>query len=457
MNAQVDQWILEHREDIIKDLQGCIAVRSLKSEAKEGAPFGDKIKECLDYTLGVAENLGFETADHQGYFGCINYGHGDETLGILLHLDIVPEGTGWDVDPYNAPVVDGKIYGRGTLDDKGPAIAALYALKAVDECGVQLKRKVRIILGCDEESGMECMKYFKENQPLPDLSISPDGEYPLTNSEKSIAHATFEKKFASGITFHAGEVANVVPGEAVATVPMPMEVVQPIAQKFALTSPCGIVVTAQGASSQIKILGTLCHASMPEDGLNAIQGMLAFLKLLPLAAEDSAAVKSMEDSFKMEYYGQSIGLDKADESGRLTLNMGVIRWDGEGFTLTFDLRCPTSLPEEEIKEALCNAMKKAGAELKSFMYKPGYCLPDDSEIVTKLLKVFKLRTGKDMPPKRIGGGTYARTLPNAVSFGPEGYMCESSAHMANEFISIEQLMFNTKILADAVIALAGAE
>lgn len=457
MNAQVDQWILEHREDIVNDLRGCIAVKSLKSEAKDGAPFGDKIKECLDYTLGVARNLGFEAADHQGYFGCIDYGQGDETLGILAHLDIVPEGTGWDMDPYNAPVVDGKIYGRGTLDDKGPAIASLYALKAVDECGVHLKRKVRIILGCDEESGMECMKYYKESQPLPDLSISPDGEYPLTNSEKSIAHAVFEKKFVSGITLEAGEVANVVPGEAVAIVTIPMETVQPIAQRFAQTSPCGIVITSKGESSQIKILGTLCHASMPEDGLNAIQGMLAFLKLLPLDPRDSEVIHAMEESFKMEYYGQSIGLDKADDSGRLTLNLGVIRWDENGFALTFDLRCPTSLPEGEIKEALCRAMEKTGAELKSFMYKAGYFLPDDSEIVTKLLKVFKLRTGEELPPKKIGGGTYARTLPNAVSFGPEGYMCESSAHMANEFIGVEQLMFNTKILADAIISLAGAE
>ncbi len=453
MNAHVDQWLADHQEDIVKDLQGCIAVRSLKSEEKDGAPFGDKVQECLDYTLGIARNLGFDARDHQGYFGCIDYGTGAETLGILAHLDIVPEGTGWDYDPYGGQVVDGKLYGRGTLDDKGPAIAALYALKAIDECNIPLKRKVRIILGCDEESGMECMKRYKEEEPLPDLSISPDGEYPLTNSEKSIVHAVFEKKFSSTITLHAGEVANVVPGEAVATVPMSIEEIKPIAEKFSKTSPCGIVMTAKGGATQIKVLGSISHASMPEDGLNAIQGMLSFLKLLPLEKEDAETITSLEENFKMEYYGQSIGLDKSDESGRLTLNIGIVNWDEQGFVFTFDLRCPTSLPSDEIKGALSKAM--AGAELKSFMYKPGYFLPDESEIVTKLLNVFKTRTGEDMPPKRIGGGTYARTLPNAVSFGPEGYMCESSAHMANEFIGVEQLMFNTKILADAIIALAG--
>lgn len=455
MNTKVDRWLSEHLEDMTKDLQGCVAIKSLKSEPAEGAPFGKKIKECLDYSLKLGKDMGFECSDHKGYFGCIDYGDGEETLGILAHLDVVPEGTGWDYEPYGGQVVDGKLYGRATLDDKGPAIAALYALKAVRECQIPLRRKVRIILGCDEESGMECMKYYKETQPLPDLSFSPDGEFPLTNSEKSIVNAVFERKFNSSITIKAGEVANVVPGEAVATVPLSIEEVKSVAEKYAENNRCGVVLKSIEGGTQIKILGSSSHASMPEDGVNALQGIIYFLCLLPLAKDDMKSILSLKDRFRMEYYGQSIGLDKADDSGRLTLNMGVMRWNKNGFNLKFDLRCPTSLSPEGIKKALLDAMEPTGAMLVDFSFKPGYYLSEESEIVSELLRVFKERTGKALPPKKIGGGTYARTLPNAVSFGPEGYMCESSAHMPNEFITIEQLLFNAKIIADAIIALAG--
>lgn len=455
MNTKVDNWLSEHKEDLIKDLQGCIAIRSLKSEPAQDAPFGKEIKKCLDYSLGIAEKMGFESSNHEGYFGCIDYGDGEEMLGILGHLDVVPEGNGWDYEPYGGQIVDGKMYGRATLDDKGPTIAALYALKAIKECGVPLKRRVRIILGCDEESGMECMIRYKETQPLPDLSFSPDGEFPLTNSEKSIVNAIFERKFKSSITMSAGEVSNVVPGEAFATVPLDIEDVKLAAEEYSKNNKCGAVLKSIEGGTEIKISGCPSHASMPEDGLNALQGMFYFLQLLPLDKEDMKIILTLKDKFKMEYYGQSVGLDKADDSGRLTLNLGVMRWTKDGFSLKFDLRCPTSLSPEGIKKELSDAMEPTGATLIDFKFKAGYYLPDDSEIVSKLLRVFKDRTGEDLPPKKIGGGTYARTLPNAVSFGPEGYMCESSAHMANEYITIEQLMFNAKIIADAIIALAG--
>lgn len=454
MNERVDKWLEEHRDEMLRDLQGCLSIRSLKGQTAPGAPFGPKVKECLDYTLDLADRMGFATRDQEGYYGCIDEGEGSEMLGILVHLDIVPEGTGWSFDPYGGHLVDGKLYGRGTLDDKGPAVAAIYALKAIRECGIPFNRKVRVILGCDEESGMACMTRYKEVDALPDLSISPDGEYPLTNSEKSIVHAVFERKFQSSITVTAGEVANIVPGEAVAIVPIPIEEVKSVAERFGNNSDCALTLKALEKGTQIKTIGSIAHASMPEDGLNALQGMFQFLSLLPLDKDDMNIVLTLKEKFKMEYYGQSVGLDKADDSGRLTLNMGVMRWDENGFKVTFDLRCPTTLSPEGIKKALCDAMDHTGGALTSFTFKAGYCIPDDAEIVTKLLQVFKDRTGESLPPKRIGGGTYARTLPNAVSFGPEGYLCPSSAHVANEYITVEQLMFNAKILADAILALA---
>ena len=431
MSAFTDKWIEDHKEELIEDLRGALRFRTLEGEAAPGAPFGQPVKDCLEYTLGKAAALGLKTRDLDGYCGIIDAGEGDEMLGILAHLDVVPEGTGWDHDPYGAEIADGRIYGRGSLDDKGPAYASIYALKAVLASGVPFKRSVRIILGCNEETNMGCISHYKEVERIPDLSFSPDGEFPITNSEKSILHCTYKADFDSQIEMSVGEAANVVPGEASCT------------------------ITDGGLQVAIKQVGKIAHASLPWEGENALQKLFLELKDEYLEGMDRIAVDTLCDAFKMEYYGQSLGLDKADESGRLTLNVGVMRWNSKGFELTLDLRCPVSLPECYIQERLELALAPIGGKIVSWKYKPGYSIPDDSEIVTKLLKVYKDRTGQaDAKPKRIGGGTYSRELPNAVSFGPEGYMCEASCHVANEFIGIDQLVMNAKMIADAITALA---
>ena len=431
MSAFTDKWIEDHKEELIEDLRGALRFRTLEGEAAPGAPFGQPVKDCLDYTLGKAAALGLKTRDLDGYCGIIDAGEGDEMLGILAHLDVVPEGTGWDHDPYGAEIADGRIYGRGSLDDKGPAYASIYALKAVLASGIPFRRSVRIILGCNEETNMGCISHYKEVERIPDLSFSPDGEFPITNSEKSILHCTYKAEFDSQIEMSVGEAANVVPGEASCT------------------------ITDGGLQVAIKQVGKIAHASLPWEGENALQKLFLELKDEYLEGMDRIAVDTLCDAFKMEYYGQSLGLDKADESGRLTLNVGVMRWNSKGFELTLDLRCPVSLPECYIQERLELALAPIGGKIVSWKYKPGYSIPDDSEIVTKLLKVYKDRTGQaDAKPKRIGGGTYSRELPNAVSFGPEGYMCEASCHVANEFIGIDQLVMNAKMIADAITALA---
>ena len=431
MSIYTDNWIEEHKEEMIAALQKALRFRTLEAAAEEGAPFGRPVKECLEAVLGTAGDLGLETADLDGYCGIIDAGKGEEMLGILAHLDVVPEGTGWDHDPYGAEIVDRRIYGRGSLDDKGPAIASIYALSAVVASGLDFKRKVRIILGCNEETNMGCINHYKSVERIPDLSFSPDGEYPLTNSEKSILHCTYKAAFNSSINMSVGEAPNVVPGEASCT------------------------YESGWQKKELKVTGKIAHASMPWEGENALQKLFMALKDEDLYGKDRVVIDTLCDAFKTEYFGESLGLDKADESGRLTLNVGMMRWNHEGFELTLDLRCPVSLPECYIRERIELALAATGGKIVLWKYKPGYSIPDDAEIVQKLLKVFTDRTGiLDAKPKRIGGGTYSRELPNAVSFGPEDYMCEASCHVANEFIGVDQLVMNAKMIADAIIALA---
>ena len=431
MSIYTDNWLEDHKEELIETLREAVHFRTLEGPAEEGAPFGRTVKECLDFVLAKASGLGLEAKSLDGYCGIVDAGEGEEMLGILGHLDVGPEGTGWDHEPYGAEIVDGKIFGRGTIDDKGPAIASLFALKAVCSSGMKFRRRVRIIFGCNEETNMGCLKHYKEVERIPDMSFSPDGEYPVTNSEKTILHCTYKASFKSAISMSVGEAANVVPGYAEAR------------------------ITNNGITKLVSADGKIAHASLPNEGINALQRLFLELRKEDLSGKDRVVIDTLCDAFKTEYYGESLGLDKEDASGRLTLNVGVIRWNEDGFELTLDLRCPVTLPECYIRERIELALAATGGKIVRWDFRPGFSIPDDSEIVSKLLKVYKNRTGQtDAKPKKIGGGTYARELPNAVSFGPEGYMCEASCHVANEFISIDQLMMNAKMIADAIIALA---
>ena len=431
MSIYSDNWIDERKDHIVDALRRIVVYRTVEAPAQEGAPFGPEVKKCLEETLGIAEELGLKTEDLDGYCGVVDAGEGSEMLGILAHLDVVPEGTGWHYDPYGAEIVDGKIYGRGTLDDKGPAIASIFALAAVKASGACFKRRVRIILGCNEETNMGCIKHYLATETVPDMSFSPDGEYPLTNSEKTILHCTYKASFRSSLNMSVGEAANVVPGEA------------------------SCVLNTYSGSKEISAIGKIAHASLPWEGKNALQELLLRLRAEDLHGMDRVAVDTLCDAFKDEYYGQSVGLDKEDESGRLTLNLGKMRWNSEGFELTLDLRCPVSLPECYIRERIELALAATGGKIVYWNYKPGYSIPDDAEIVRKLLEVYRNSTGDmDARPKRIGGGTYSRELPNAVSFGPEGYMCTASCHVADEHMGIDQLIMNAKMIADAITALA---
>jgi succinyl-diaminopimelate desuccinylase len=456
MNPAVDTWIDEHQSEIITSLQKCVQAQSVETSPEAGAPFGPEVKKCLTETLDLAKSLGFSIKDMDGYIGYADYGAGKETLGVMCHLDVVPEGTGWSYPPYGAVIENGKMYGRGTLDDKGPVIAVLYALAAIKSCNIPLKRKVRVLLGCDEESGWGCMAHYKAHEKMPELAFSPDAEYPLVNSEKAIFQGSYKKEFASKLKIQAGTRPNVVPGFAVATVPLSIERVLPVTDAYAWGSVFFFEVTKKGDTvCEIAAKGLSAHASMPEQGKNALLALIDVLTKLPLEGEDAITVSALRELFKLETDGKSIGLNAADDSGPLTLNVGIMNWDETGIReLTLDIRAPITLPEAHILNKLDGGLASAGLIRDSFSYKSGHYVDPKSELVQKLLKVYEERAGEYLPPLKIGGGTYARAIENAVAFGCERPGVESPVHMPNEFISIEDLMFNTKMMADAILALA---
>lgn len=277
--------------------------------------------------------------------------------------------------------------------------------------------------------------------------------YPLVNSEKNIFHARYTAAFSSTLRLTAGTVVNAVPGKAVATAPFDKDMILEAAGQCPKDGFRYLTEAAEGGN-RIIVTGKATHASTPQQGKNALQAMLQLLNRLPLAGEDRKAVAGLVQAFGMECNGETVGLDLSDDSGRLTLNLGLMDWNERGYSLKLDIRAPITAGQDTLLEKLDAAFKEIGASRAEHSFSEGYYVPEDNELVRALLNVYAARTGGKAVPHRIGGGTYARHLPMAVAFGPERPNRENLVHMADESLCIEDLIEDTKMYADAIIALA---
>ena len=452
---KLDSIVLSLKDELLADMKRWIAVPSVLSEsAGPNAPFGKANREMLDLALETARKYGFEARDVDGYAGDVSMGSGEKTLGILCHLDVVPAGDSWTKDPWGAEIEDGKIYGRGTMDDKGPAFAALFGLAAVKASGVETKRRVRLILGCDEECGMGCLHHYNEVEKAPDMCFSPDASYPLVNSEKMIYNSAYRKEYASSVRVKAGTVSNAVPGKAEVFVPVSADEVKAAVAKLN-NADFTYNVSAADNGANVVITGIAAHASTPEQGKNAFLAAVQLMNELNLPEEDADTVAVLWDILKFDCHGESIGIDSTDDSGRLTTNVGVIEWDETGIKrLTMDIRAPITANGELITEKLRDAFGRANMIETHHGWSDGYYVSPESELVSKLIGVYNARFNADAKPMAIGGGTYARHLTNAVAFGTEREDEPACIHMADENIRIDHLIEDAKIMADAILALA---
>lgn len=455
------EFLTKNHSTMIASLQTLVGIPSYKQPAESDAPFGLPCAQALDAALNMAEKLGFETHNLDNYIGYVDYGEGESCFGILVHLDVVPEGNGWAAPPYQGEIIDNYMIGRGTSDDKGPAIAALYALAAVKESGLALNRRIRLIFGCDEESGWADIDHYSKFEQLPDIAISPDGEYPVVNSERGILHAAISGLYDIGnspdayvYNMEGGTVANVVPGEATATViGITAMIIENEATKIMQYSDV-IISCSEDAEDrvQIRVVGKSAHASTPEEGINAICAMLELLTRLPLDRnEQFKELIKLSNLFPLnDPNGKACDIDFQDEkSGELTCSFGLLSLGKNGYDGTIDIRYPLCTTPEELIKILqdhdLNTSIKGGQA-------PHYVSPD-SELVQTLLKVYEEQTGTPGYCLTIGGGTYARAIENAVTFGCQFPGTESLIHQPNESISLDELLQNAVIIAHAIVAL----
>lgn len=464
-----DNAIEAMRADIIKTTQELIRFKSIETKPEPGAPFGKPVRECLDRTLAICEELGFKTKNIDGYAGHAEYGAGEEIVGILVHLDVVPEGTGWSVDPYAGEVRDGKLYGRGSADDKGPAVASMYALKAVAAAGDKFNKRVRIIFGCDEETGRwDCMKNYFKHEEMPSCGFSPDADFPIINSEMGITVFDLSKKFkpveanaCSGLKIKyikGGSRPNMVPDYCECELELQKDFADRIEKTIAYMKEkfnADIRLELKETGCILKSYGVSAHGSTPEKGVNAIAHLIKLLCSLPLCVGEAAAfVNFMDTNIGMETDGRSFGLYMEDAvSGKLVFNLGVFELNDEGARATINIRYPVTKSREDVYVVLEKKAAEAALECKEIAGKGPLYVPADNALVQKLSAVYKRVTGEEATLISIGGGTYSRAIKNAVAFGPLFPGQPELAHEKDEYIGIEDLLKCTKIYAEAIYEL----
>lgn len=455
-----------YREEMIRSIQELVFIPSVKGKALPGKPFGEDIGRALEYALNLAAHLGFRVKNLDGYAGYAEFGEGKETLAILAHLDVVPPGDGWTYPPFSGQIHDGKIYGRGTIDDKGPAIAVLYAMKAVMDSKAALGKKVRLILGTDEESGWKDMEYYFKHEPMPELGLTPDANYPVIHAEKGILHISLIKEFtgenhvASGISrIEGGSRANMVPDSCKCVFNSSDYGEKVLTHMKSFREYSGYKIDAdfsQEGEVVLKSVGISAHASTPEKGENAISQMLACLATLGLGdSELENFVLTLNDKIGTDITGRNMGIDfKDDVSGKLTLNLGVIEVDRQAGKATIDIRYPVKYTKEQVIEGIKNALEGTGINVKIEHSQDPLYIPNDHFLVQTLMEVYNEETGQALKPLAIGGGTYARALKTGVAFGAVFPGKPELAHQKDEYIEIEDLMLNAKIYAKAIAQLA---
>lgn len=455
------KWIDEHKEEMIKDLGELIAINSVEGEPKPDAPFGEGPKEALHAFLEIGKRDGFRTDNLQNYAGDIEFGQGDETVGILAHVDVVPAGGNWDTNPFEM-VNDGEyLQGRGTQDDKGPAIAAYYAMRALKETDEKLIRKIRLILGTNEETHWGGINYYVKNKKMPDFGFTPDAEFPVIFGEKGIITGSLMLNF----DFKDTIVEDVKGGNAPNMVP----------------DFCELVIDSKNVTSELKSIATLpefstedkdgkfiitakgksAHGSTPQAGINAISKLMEKVAQV-LPSEDSFVkfAKFYNEKFGFHMHGEGLGIDYEDElSGKLNFNVGMISKKDNSIEIILNMRHPLEgVTKKEIIEKIneetkeyCGKFTMTGGEEPLF-------IDPESKLVKILMDAYQKETGDtESKPMTIGGGTYAKAMKNCVAYGAMFLDDEDRMHQKNERIRIDRLVQSAKIYAVALKNLASEE
>lgn len=434
------------KDEFLTSLETLISYPSVLNEGENGTPFGQAIQDVLEKTLEICRGLGFTTyLDPKGYYGYAEIGQGAELLAVLCHLDVVPSGdeADWQTPPFEATIKDGWIFGRGVQDDKGPSMAALYAVKALLDSGVKFKKRVRFIFGTDEETLWRCMGRYNELEETATLGFAPDSSFPLTYAEKGLLQVKLHGPGSDQLELEAGAAFNVVPGKASYQGELLESVV------------AGLQAAAfeyEQNDQQVTVLGLPKHAKDAAEGINAIVRLATVLQ--PLQAHPALAF--IAEAVGEDATGSRLFGDISDEpSGRLSFNIAGLTLNSEKSEIRIDIRIPVLADKDQLVAKLAEIAGRYQLDYEEFDYLAPLYVPKDSELVSTLMAIYQEKTGDTSSAMSSGGATFARTMPNCVAFGALFPGAEQTEHQANERASLDDLYRAMDIYAETIYRLAG--
>ena len=460
LKEQIHNWMTGREDEFVEALAPLIAVNSITGEAAPGMPFGPGPAEALRLALELSEKWGMTISEDDGYVGLADLNDKEDLLHILAHLDIVAAGDHWDTDPFTL-VRDGDlIYGRGTDDDKGPAVASLLAMRCIKELGIPLKGNVKLILGTDEESGSKDLAHYFASHPFAPYSITPDTCFPVTNIEKATYGPKFSRSWdpqpeADGqiLMIHGGLRLNIAPGNCTVKIRgLAKAAAENAMDAVAAETGVSFEAAEENGILTLEATGEQAHASHPEDGRNAITAMLDLLTRLPLA--DDAATKTVHDLHRLFPYGDNggaaLGIAMEDDiSGKLTLTFSLLELDSTGFWGQFDSRDPLCATPENTKTVAEAVFASLGWNCTG-EFNPAHAVDENSPFIRILLDTYEEFSGRKGYCEAIGGGTYVHHIPGGVAYGAGEHDFVSNLHNANERARISQLLLTAEIYAAAI-------
>ena len=464
----INKYIDNFKKDIIQKTQELIKIPSVISKNDSVYPFGKPINDALEYMLELGKSLGFRTKNIDGYCGYIEFGEGDELIGIIGHLDVVPEGDNWTYPPFSGTIFDNKIFGRGAIDDKGPVISALYAMKSVMETS-KVQKRVRLILGLNEENDWKCIDYYKKHEESPTIGFSPDADFPCIYAEKSILTSYLKMDYSNLLKedIVIKEVNSY--NNAINVVPKICSTILKIDSKkismsdfiknikHILKSHDFEIDLYKIDEEELKLTsyGIQIHAAHPELGKNAISRLVIVLaEIFNFYKINIELFEFFNTYINTQYNGENLNINFEDESGKLTLNIGNFRLENNILKIGLNIRIPVTI---DIIDVGNNFIKYTSPYLNvdfdTMFYKPALYISKENILVKTLCNIYNNETNSNLEPIAIGGATYARAFDNCISFGANFPGDEDMCHKTDEFIDIDKLILSCKIYAKAILAL----
>lgn len=435
-------------EEMLTNLGKLVAIDSQLAPAKEGMPFGEGPAKALEMGLQIAQELGFKTVNLDNYCGYAEMGEGEEIVGIAGHLDIVPVGGDWTYDPFVLTRKGDYVYGRGTTDDKGPVIEALYAMKLLRDSGVKLNKRVRLIMGCNEETGSKCMKHYNEVAEELSCGFTPDANFPCIHGEKGHMSMMAYSKNTKIISMNGGFVSNAVCDNCTTVIPAEARLKEKLEAAFSQTKLQEYKVTEENGTLTIYAKGVPAHASTPTLGINAA-GVTC--QCLEEAGFEDDFVKFYNSHIGTDCDGSGVGLKFADEYGDLTFCNGIVKTQDGVISCTIDIRVPVTLKADQVREMCQGRLEDENGRIEIGTIGNPLFFPRESPLVNALYKAYVDVTGDtENKPMVIGGGTYAKSLKNIIAFGPEKLGIDYHIHGADEFILVSGMEEAVLVYMEAI-------